>query len=242
MKNSKISRKTTKSGRAAGAGARRRRPSEPSLAPGETPVTPPTAVQSTPDVSAAGAPRRERPWLWYVAIGATVVFLVIFVVFIFRMMTTIEQQNQQLIVSTRAFGEMNKRLMEARSELARKDDLLRVLSAPRVSMVTLQGSRMHRSARGKIIWDPDNRSAILQVSNLPPVPDGKEYQLWLVRGGRELSAGVFAVTGGSSNLFRVDSLPVLTPRGTSTVAVTLERKGGTVRPVGEVYLTGTATI
>jgi hypothetical protein len=199
-------------------------------------------VQPQPETSGMKTPRQERPWLWYLAIGSTALFLIVFSVFVFRMMTTIHRQDEQLVLSTRAFQEMNKRLVDVRNELSRKDDLLRVLSAPRVNTIYLQGSRKYRSVRGKMFWDPGKRSAILQVSNLPPVPEGKDYQLWLVRGGRELSAGVFAVTSGSSNMFRVDSLPVILPRGISTIAVTLERKGGAVRPAGEVYLTGTATI
>ncbi len=241
MKTPDPSRRRKKSGRTGGTRSRVLR--SPVAAETSLPSVPATAASpAQPPQVAAGRQRGERPWLWYVAIGSTALFLIIFAVFIFRMMTTIDQQNTQLIASTQAFREMSKRLLETRGELARKDDLLRVLSAPRISIITLQGPRAHRSARGKMFVDPEKRAAILQVSNLPPVPEGKEYQLWVVRGGREVSAGVFAVTLGNSNLFRVDSLPVILPRGVSTIAVTLERKGGAVRPAGEVYLTGSAPI
>ena len=185
---------------------------------------------------------KDRPWLWYVAIGATVIFLVIFSVFVFRLTTTVEQQNQQVVASNRAFRELNLRFVELRNELARKEDLLRVLSSARTEVVYLKGHRVTPAATGKILMDPEKRSAILQVSNLPVVPEGKEYQLWVVRGDRQVSAGVFSVTAGGSSLFRVDRLPVFAPLGPASVIVTLEPRGGVRQPRGEVYLSGTSRL
>jgi hypothetical protein len=212
------------------------------VAAAQTTVASVVPVQASGVERMPGPPRKDRPWLWYGATALTVVFLIVFSVFVFRMMTTIEQQNQQLVVSGRAFRELNSRFVELRNELTRKEELLRVLSARRIDVADLRGFGVSSVAYGKIFWDTERHSAILQVSNLPVVPEGREYQLWMLKGKRQASAGVFAVTAGGSSFFRIDNLPVLEPAGPAQFAVTLEQKGGSAHPAGAVYLTGTAQL
>ena len=230
---------TTRRGKTRSIAKRRSDTSSPYI-----PVTPlnESAIPSGPGTIGGSQPPQERPWLWYAAIGATVLFLILFSVFVFRLMTTIEQQNEHMVVSTRAFRELNIRFVELRNELSRKEDLLRVLSSPRIEVTQLKGFGFKTGARGKLLWDPEKRSAILQVTNLPVVPEGKEYKIWINKEDRMVSAGVFAVTTGGSSFFRVDSLPVIQPPGTSSIAVTLEQKGGVSRPSGALYLTGSARL
>jgi anti-sigma-K factor RskA len=67
--------------------------------------------------------------------------------------------------------------------------------------------------------------AILISSNLAPAPAGKQYEVWVIRGKRVVSAGLFV--GGSGR--DVIGLTRLVPAG-ATVAVTLERAGGVKAP------------
>jgi hypothetical protein len=219
-----------------------RRPSAdiPAEPVGPSKAQPVTALPAGPKAVATVPP--QRPWLWYLAIGSIALLLVVFGFSAFQMVTTIEEQNQKLVVSSRAFREANNHIIELRNELTRKDDLLRILSAREIVVTYLRGTGSHRGALGKMLWDPSKRTAILHVENLSPVPEGKEYQIWLLRGGRDRSAGVFTVAGRGSTMFRIDSLPVLSPRGKTTIAVTLERKGGALHPEGPVCLTGTAVM
>jgi len=210
-------------------------------------VTAPGAIAAQEVPVGADAPetvstpaRKERPWLWYLMMALTVLFLVTFSVVVFRMRTTIEQQNQQLVISSRAFRELTSRSVDLRNELARKEEVLRILSARHIGTAELTGFGISPVTYGKIFWDTEKRSAVLLVANLPVVPEGKVYQLWIARGTQQVSAGVFAVTAGGSGFFRVDTLPVIKSGGPSTIAVTLEQKGGSGHPTGAVYLTGTA--
>jgi hypothetical protein len=93
-------------------------------------------------------------------------------------------------------------------------------------------------AHGKVFLDPEKRGGVLQVSGLPAVPDGKEYQLWVVKGTRLVSAGTFSVSMGGPHFFRIDTIPPLGPRGQATFAITLERRGGELKPAGLIYLAG----
>ncbi len=182
--------------------------------------------------------RQERSWLWYVVAGTTVIFLVVFSVYMFRLTTTIEQQNQQLIISGRAFRDLNARFVELRNELNRKEELLRLLAAPRIEVTHLASRGIAAGAMGKVFLDPARRAGVLEVSGLPATSTESEYQFWLVKGNRVVSAGTFSVVSGGSHFFRVDTIPPLGPRGPVTFAITLERRGGVPTPAGSVYLRG----
>jgi len=242
MKQKKLSLRRSRISKA-GLRRTRKRPRVPSRLRTTQPVAVEPAGGAVSPVSADSMTplrRKERPWIWYVASALTVVFLIGFSLFVFRLTTTIEQQNQQLIVTGRAFRELNSRFIELRNELTRKEELLRVLSARRIEVASLNGIGVSPAAFGRIFWDAEKRSAFLQLSNLPVAPEGKEYQLWLSRGKLQTSAGVFAVTVGGSSFFRIEHLPVLGPGGPYTFVVTLEQKGGSTHPTGALYLTGPA--
>jgi anti-sigma-K factor RskA len=80
---------------------------------------------------------------------------------------------------------------------------------------------------------------VFAATNLPPLPAGKIYQVWLVAGGPPVSAGLVAPddTGRSVGIFRT---PV-DVTGPVTVAVTIEPEGGVPAPTGAFYLTGKST-
>jgi anti-sigma-K factor RskA len=74
--------------------------------------------------------------------------------------------------------------------------------------------------------------AVLAARRLPPLAAGTVYELWVIDGGRALSAGLFR--GPLVTLTR----PV--PRG-ATVAVSLEPAGGSPRPTGPLLLRAVTT-
>jgi Uncharacterized protein conserved in bacteria len=59
--------------------------------------------------------------------------------------------------------------------------------------VSLHGDALAPQARGELYLSPGNQRALLHVSHLPPVPEGKAYQIWLINDGQRDSGGVFRV-------------------------------------------------
>ncbi len=111
-----------------------------------------------------------------------------------------------------------------RHDLSRRDALLAVLSDPGAQRVALHG------ASGTLVVSRGRRAAL--VAGLSRAPAGKTYELWVIRNGTPVRAGLFA--GGGSTLLRRS-----VPRG-ATVAVTLERSGGVDRPTTKPILTASA--
>lgn len=132
--------------------------------------------------------------------------------------------------------------MEFADELERKNAVLKVLQSRRIEIMTMGGMKVNPVGYGKILWDPEKKMAILQVSNLPPVPKGMDYQLWIYKDNKPMSAGVFTVAneGQRENYFKVQPLDMMGEKGVDAFAVTLEPKGGMPQPTGEMYLHGKA--
>lgn len=139
---------------------------------------------------------------------------------------TVEQQQAQIT--------------ELRDELERQDQLLNVLAAREVTLVLMGGLDPSPDGFGKILWDPENRQAVLQLANLPAPPQDRDYQLWLIKDGQDpISAGVFNFERPSTDLFfKVEHLEEEPSPVSNAFAVTLEPAGGMPQPTGDMFLLG----
>jgi anti-sigma-K factor RskA len=115
---------------------------------------------------------------------------------------------------------VSSNLDEARSALARERAAAAVLAQP-ASEVSLTG------VRGRLVVGEDGQ-AVLVVSNVPPVPTGKTYQVWVIDDGHPVSGGLFA-PGSGTQAIPVDGHVA----NGSVVAVTVEDEGGASAPTGE---------
>jgi anti-sigma-K factor RskA len=195
------------------------------------------AVRQRTGILTQHAPARTRNWIPW-GIAASLAMVAVFSLFVIKLMGTIEKQNKQLAAVEQEKQGLQTRLVSLRDELTRKNEQLKVLSAKQIHISIMDGLKVNPIGYGKIIWDPEKRSAILQVSNLPAVPSDKDYQLWVIKGKKPISAGVFAVNDTSSNFFKIENLAVTNPKEIAAFAVTLEPKGGMPQPTGDMYMMG----
>lgn len=163
------------------------------------------------------------------AIAASIALLLIslaLVVFVFNQYATINNQET--------------RITELETELEQKEEMLSILETRTVNLVALNGLKVNPSGYGKIIWDAEKQQALLQVSNLPAVPEGKAYQLWLIKNNKPVPSATFSVrnTGGDGSFFKIEQLAEANQQNTNAFAITLEPEGGSRTPTGATYLLG----
>jgi len=130
------------------------------------------------------------------------------------------------------------RIVQLKNELQQKSEMLSILGSRDVDMVIMSGMEVNPNGYGKVIWDPKKQQALLQVSNLPPVPKNKDYQLWLIKNNKPVSAGVFATNSQGDNFFKIEKMAQASKQSANAFAVTLEPKGGVPQPTGDMYLMG----
>ena len=133
----------------------------------------------------------------------------------------LERSEQQVTVASRAASTAESRLA--------------VLLAPDMLQVNLQGQPVAPRASGRAFWSR-SRGLVLTAANLPPLPQGQIYQLWMVTATAPVSAGLLA-PGPSGDVSQTFSTPADIPTP-AAIALTIEPDGGLPAPTGEKYLVG----
>ena len=99
-------------------------------------------------------------------------------------------------------------------------------------MIALGGAGTEQGAKAELVTLEGDR-AVLVAENMPPAPEGKTYQIWVIKGDTPQPSGLFEPKGGS--IAAVVENPV---EGADAVAVTIEPKGGSKKPTTDPMLVG----
>ena len=130
----------------------------------------------------------------------------------------------------------DQRTTEVQRTAAGAQSAVAVLTAPDAARVDLAGQPAAPQASARAFWSR-SRGMVFTAANLPPLPAGRTYQLWVVTAQAALSAGLLAPDAqGSVNA--TFSTPPDIPQPVA-MAVTIEPAGGVPAPTGERYLVGT---
>ena len=203
-----------------------------------------SAIRSGKPMEARVEPRtqsstqtQQRPWFGYAVAFVSVLILLALGLYSNSLIGRLDSQSKQI-------SSQQQQIVALKDELQQKEELLNVLQSPKIDMVFMNGLAPSPTGYGKIIWDPVKKVAIFQVANLPAIPADKDYQLWIIKNKKPIPAGVFSVRDvkETENYFKVLSLDVTDKKEIDAFAVTLEPKGGSPQPSGEMYLLGNPAI
>jgi anti-sigma-K factor RskA len=180
-------------------------------------VEPPDRLRGRVMAGIGVVPRRHWNWMQTWATVAAAVLLALF------WMGHVRRERVREI----AFEQAMEQLRQSETESARLKQVLAVLNAPdTIVRVSSEGAR--QPPQGKVFLNP-SRGALLLASNLPPAPEGKIYEMWVIpAGGNPMPAGLFQTesNGAAVHLFKG---PVDVANA-GAVAVTLEAAGGAPQP------------
>ena len=116
------------------------------------------------------------------------------------------------------------------------EKLVSVLAAPETVTVKLAGTGDTASARGVVKYN-GKMGTMVYSADLPGLPAGKEYQMWLVPAkGAPISAGVMGSGGSAKGKLWTTDVPTSTEA--KTFAITIEAAGGVAQPTGPKVLVG----
>lgn len=123
------------------------------------------------------------------------------------------------------------------ASLEQQRQALALIAAPGAETRVLQGTEVAPQARGALVADPQQATALLVVSGLAPLPPNRVYQFWLIRGEQPIDAGIFTVDPNG-----IGQLVVLAPSPIAdfqAVGLTVEPEGGSPLPTGDLVMIGT---
>lgn len=108
-----------------------------------------------------------------------------------------------------------------------------VLTAGDLARIDLSGQPPAPGAAGRVFWSA-TEGLVFAATNLPALPPGRVYQLWVVA-DQPISAGI--AEPGSRGGFSVVTAPSVTTRP-KAFALTIEPAGGRPAPTGPMFLLG----
>ena len=132
----------------------------------------------------------------------------------------------------------DREIASARRIALEAQTTVRVISAPDLQRSDLVGQVVAPQASARAFWSR-SRGLVFTASNLPRLPAGRTYQLWIVTSQAAVSAGIFQPDADGRAEAVVES-PLDLPRPVA-IAVTIEPAGGVPAPTGDKYLVGSVS-
>ena len=151
-----------------------------------------------------------------------------------RLLGAAQTRTQQL---ERDLVQYKALLATARQRLESPSQAASVLADPNLKLVRLRATVRGSDIEGHALLASGSQ-VIFYGSQLPALPAGRAYQLWLIRGTAPaiVSAGVFQPNAQNRAIVKFES-SVLTS-GVTAIAVTDEPESGSVSPTGHKLLIG----
>jgi anti-sigma-K factor RskA len=163
-----------------------------------------------------------RAWDWRSAwLTAAICALAAIAVFL-----NIDRRNTMETVS------LERRLDRQTAQMASYREALDILNAPETREVNFGGGKPE-PPRGRVFVNPNG--VLLIASRLPPPPEGKTYEMWVVpKKGAPAPAGLFGSTpDGRAVHFQRGAVSVA---DAAAIAVTVEAQGGAPAPTSQPFI------
>lgn len=135
--------------------------------------------------------------------------------------------------TARALTALEQQVATLQANAATATQTRSVLSARDLARIDLSGQEPAPGATGRVFWSPTH-GLVFAATNLPALPPGRVYQLWVVAES-PVSAGI-AEPGASGELSVVTKPATSAPP--KAFALTIEPEGGRPAPTGPMYLLG----
>jgi anti-sigma-K factor RskA len=188
-----------------------------------------------PAAGARGIPRAAPRWLALAASLALAVGLGVYAVALRARVGALEADLRQATLRAEA---TESRLAEASRSAATAQSSVAVLTAPDLARVDLAGQPSAPRASARAYWSRSH-GLVFTAANLPALPAGRTYQLWVVTAQVPISAGLMKPdSNGSVSIVFNTPADLPTP---VAMALTIEPDGGVPAPTGDKYLVGAVT-
>jgi hypothetical protein len=179
----------------------------------------------SPEPPKKDKPGRTSDWLnWVLMPAATALALVSF---------ALSWQNRKLAAQLQKQEHLAHTYIEKREQT---EKLLSVLASPDTLTVKLAGNSEAPNASGVVKYN-GRTGTVMCWGNLPPLPTGKVYQLWLIPvNDSPAIAGVFGMAEDGHGRMVTAVVPANTE--VKAFTVTIEPAGGVAQPTGPKVLLG----
>ena len=177
-------------------------------------------------LASVGAKTATSPWTSVWAVAAATLAIAIVIVGL-KTTSDLDETRRQLRASNAERDQVRRELQASQGQLTTVQAALQFLNEPETVQATFGGTQT-LPPRGRIFVNP-NRGVLLIASNLPPVPAGRTYEMWVVpKKGNPVPAGLFQ-PDTQGNALHLLAGPVNRAQ-TAAIAVSVEPESGSSAP------------
>jgi anti-sigma-K factor RskA len=193
---------------------------------------PPPAETTGPRVMPLTPERRQGGWMraavWAVLIGSLITNFILW-------QQRSREREQQIVLQQRV-DTLEQRQQYLAGALDRYKQEAEMMADPGMQAIVMQTTKKERPMAATIFWSKAKGEAYVSVQKLPMPPRGKQYQLWVIAGGKPVDLGVLPneMISGSG----MQRVPASIADG-QAFAISLEQEGGSPVPTMEqIYVLG----
>ena len=181
-----------------------------------------------PHVQQAYIPQRRMSY----AMAAVWAFLALNIIGNIYFYTSLKSTQTQMTNVVNENTKMKQEYQQIKNDMEKKTNDIKMVMNRNNKIVDLKGMEISPQAFATVYWNPNTKQVMLNVDNLPVPPTDKQYQLWALKDGKPIDAGVIDLIGD------MHMMPVQIPDA-DAFAVTLEKKGGSPTPtLTQLYMMG----
>lgn len=158
------------------------------------------------------------PFFFKVAAAAIFILLIGSIVLNYSYYSKYQNANNDLQVAQQQIKQNQDANLTMKNEL-------NVVSDKNARPVVLNGTPHAPDALAKIYWMKNTGEVYVDPTNLPGVPEGKQYQLWAIVDGKPVDAGMISTEKGIYHIQKMKSFGQA-----QAFAITLEKVGGSPTP------------
>ena len=150
--------------------------------------------------------------------------------------TRLKGTEEQMASVVNENNRMKLEYEKIRLDMEKKSADMKMVMNRSNKVVDMNGMEIAPQSFATVYWNPNTKQVMLNVDNLPMPPADKQYQLWALKDGKPIDAGVFEMKPGAGG--EMHMMPVQIPEA-DAFAVTLEKKGGSPTPtLTQLYVMG----
>lgn len=190
---------------------------------------PATRTIPLPPPAMGGEPAKSNKWL-YAAGLALLLASAAGNVWMYSQQQEQQLTNAQLAARVTDMEAKGKQLEGQLSKYAKATDLMADTAVKMVMMQTVQPSKPMTAA---VYWNKRDGMAYVALPKMPPPPAGKQYQMWVIQGGKPVSMGVLPTAMEPADMYEIEAKLA----SIDAFAISLEPMGGNPQPT-EVYVVG----
>lgn len=178
----------------------------------------------------------ERSSSYRFLMAAVWVFLALNIIGNIYFFTKLRSTEEQMANVTNENTKIKTEYEKIKNDMDKKSVDIKMVMNRQNKIVDMKGMEIAPHSFATVYWNPNTKQVMLNVDNLPMPPTDKQYQLWALKDGKPIDAGVFDMkpgAGGDMHMMPVNIADA------DAFAVTLEKKGGSPTPdLTQLYVMG----